>query len=189
MLCKTVEQLTRQVETLKSHPLAADVTNVGGHRSDSQVITLPGNDNVRAAIREEVREVEEQNKRKDSVIVRGLIASNAVEFREKFGDVSEVLTGSRIVLDDVYCISRDNKMYRCKILSVDGRKSILEKARELSQHQEFDTIFISRDLTFKQRKQLYERRMRHSARQTGGDSLPPPNAAGGQPVSTSVKDN
>lgn len=161
MLCKAVEAMSLQMAKLSGEGGSIAAGASGGLPGGPALLSGAGSvDMVRASIREEVREVEEQNKRQKSIIVRGLKAANEEEVKERFKAVSDRLVGSEIVLSDVVCISRDKDMFRAKILSDDTRGKILSKAKDLPNYPDLRTVFIHRDLTFKQRRELWQRRQR-----------------------------
>lgn len=149
MLCKTVETMSLQMTKL------CDLGKISA-AVPTESLSVPGDvDMVRASIREEVREVEEQNKRKNSVIVRGLNVANEEEAGEKFKEVTRTLIGREISLSDVVCISRNKEMYRAKIVSDASRMEVLAKAKELPNFPDLQNVFFHRDLTFKQRQSLW----------------------------------
>ena len=132
-------------------------------------------------IREEVIELYERRKRLDSVIVRGINAQDNAQFSTRFATVTQHLLNTRVVFSDVKCINRENKIYRLKIQNLDTRKALLEKAKSFKD-SEISGVFISKDLTYAQRQDLYRRRRTHETRSAagrtweGGSSLshPPP---------------
>ena len=99
----------------------------------------------------------ECKKRKDSLFERGISARDDGEFTETFKHVCRSITGNTITPDSVFCINIDKKLYRAKVSNFDDRNKILASAKDLWKISEFDTVFISRDLTYQQRQ---ERRLR-----------------------------
>ena len=167
MLCKAVEAMSLQMARFVG-PVGDASARPG---ADSAVVSIGDVDVVRASIREEVREVEEQTKRKDSVIIRGLKAENEGDLCEKFKAVSSRLIGSEIVLSGIVCINKEKDMYRAKIVSDGKRVHLLSKTKELPNYPDLQAVFIHRDLTFKQRQQLWQRRQRFANRHIGGEAL------------------
>jgi hypothetical protein len=118
---------------------------------------------MRFTIREEVREVEERRKRKQSVIIRGLDVRSNDELGNAFDPVARKLIGGPVLLSDIVCINRANKLYRAKICDDDVRTKLLDSAKSLMDTN-LSHIYVSRDLTFAQRKSLLSRR---AARRAG----------------------
>ena len=106
----------------------------------------------------EFHEFEERKKRKDSIIVRGITASNNEEFKTVFTGVSRELVGRVITLTDVHCISQQRKMYRVRIGIKNDRAEILENSKRLKDNPNYKNVFISRDLTYSQRQAILARR-------------------------------
>ena len=123
-------------------------------------------DNLRTIIREETRELEERNKRKSSIIIRGLEAQSTALASAAFDPVSTHILGSPVALSDVTCINRDKKLYRAKIIDDETRKNLLDNAKKLHNTQ-YSHIYVSRDLTYNQRKELWERCAQRTATRDG----------------------
>jgi hypothetical protein len=155
-LCETVQNLAVQVSGVdQSRPnTTGDGLNVTG-------------EGMRVTIREEVREMDERNKRRDSIIIRGLDAENQLEVKQKFNIISSHLLGTAPDLSNIVCIDRTKKLYRGKIVDGEARKKLLDSARNLKD-SEFRGIFINRDLTFKQRKELHQRREERARAEASG---------------------
>ena len=156
MLCKAVEAMSLQMTKFVRPP----VSDVSANLGTDAAVAVGNVDAVRASIREEVREVEEQSKRKDSVIIRGLKAVNEGDLCEKFKAISSRLVGSEIVLSGIVCINKEKDMYRAKIVCDATRAHLLSKTKELPNYPDLKAVFIHRDLTFKQRQQVWQRRQR-----------------------------
>ena len=105
----------------------------------------------------ELREFNEMNKRRDSIIVRGSKAKNDQEIKAAFARISRVLVGSEVCPDEVYCINRQSCMYRVTIKQRDVRQKLLLEAKNL-RNTEMRGIYLSRDLTFRQRAELRAKR-------------------------------
>ena len=113
-------------------------------------------DQHRRQIREEVREVQEQAKRRQSVVIRGLNASSPSNAVMLFSGLSENMFGVKVELSDVVAIPNHNDLLRAKILNEEHRKLVLTRAKSL-RDTEYGHIFIRRDLTYKQRLELKSR--------------------------------
>ena len=71
-------------------------------------------EDLRFAIREEVKEMEEREKKKFSIVLKGLEVPSGIVFVEVFEDVWKYILGPDEVLQlfDIICISRDKILYR-----------------------------------------------------------------------------
>lgn len=114
-------------------------------------------DSSRNVIREEIREIREREKRKHSIIIRGLGASSPRDAALKFAETAVSVFALVVELTDVVAIPGHPDLYRAKILDDSLRKKVLEKAKSLKDSQHRD-VFIRRDLTYKQRLELRQRR-------------------------------
>ena len=112
----------------------------------------------RKVVREELRELQEQQKRRTSLIIRGLGAGFAAEAVRIFESVSDHLINRKVILSDVVKIPSESDLYRGKVTDDDTRKLILDKAKHLRNSTRFDTVFIRRDLTYNQRAEMRARR-------------------------------
>lgn len=112
-------------------------------------------DSIRDTIREEVKELHNRDKRANGIIIKG-IQSNA-GFKDKFNEVVASIwpESGPINLVEVFPIRAD--MVRAKIVDYSIRNELLNRSRDL-RHTGFSSVFISRDLTFIQRKELMARR-------------------------------
>ena len=119
--------------------------------------TTSGSDDYRSVIRQEMREMQERAKRKQSIIIKGLHAQSPRELAAKFGELSLGFTGVRVELSDIVPIPNHTDLYRAKILDDEDRKLVLERAKSLKD-TEYKTVFIRRDLTYAQRQELRDRR-------------------------------
>ena len=124
-------------------------------------------DDYRTVIRQEMREMQERAKRRQSVIIKGLQAQSARQLAEKFGDLSHSFTGTRVELSEVVPITNHSDLFRAKILNDDHRRLVLDRAKTLRE-TEHANVFIRRDLTFAQRKELRERRAQRSGEGLAG---------------------
>lgn len=157
-ICGIVRDLVEQVKGLTSTATSQKVTTP----PDAVCQPSPGQSQQPAAdyrtiVHEELKEMRERDKRKESVIVKGLAASSASELVAKFEQLTGQFMGTSVVLSDVSPISGHPSLYRAKIRNADLRKMVLEKAKTLK-NTEFNSVFISRDLTYAQRTELFARR-------------------------------
>ena len=112
---------------------------------------------LRSVIVEEVREMQEREKRKQSIIVKGLNTSSTAEATRLFRELTSSKFGCEVTLTEVSSIKDHAGMFRAKIVSDEQRKHILNSAKALKGTQ-YDRVFISRDLTRAQRTALFEKR-------------------------------
>ena len=159
-LCTTISSLVQQVAMLQQNVtslLSAGGSTGGGSQSQSDPSSQAV---IRESIREEVREVREREKRKDSVIIRGVARPDQVPII--LNDVSHHLLGRSVVFSDIKTLDSSRSIYRCKIFNDKDRTDLLSKTRELRNNDNFKTIFINRDLTWNQRQKLFADRQRRS---------------------------
>ena len=144
-LCQTVSILSADVKKL----FDASVSN---SRESGPPVSM------RLAIQEEIREMDERSKRRDSIVIRGLEGSNDHEANEQFKPIVRHIIGRDIQLDNFTCINREKNLFRGKITSSDDRRELLENAKTLK-NSRYSGIYINRDLTYNQRQELFSRRM------------------------------
>ena len=123
----------------------------------------------------EFHEYEERKKRKESVIVRGIVAANETEFTTIFGRISLAISGRCIQPDQVVCINHQSNLYRIKIADHDTRRSILTNAKKLRDDDNYKNVFLSRDLTYLQRQEFRARRTASTGQNVGSSSNLNPN--------------
>lgn len=138
---------------------------------------------IRAVIAEELREIREREKRKQSIIIKGLRANSSAEVVHLFKDLSSTKLGCEVTLSDVSPIKDHAGMFRAKIMSDDQRKHILDNAKTLKGTR-YDGVYISRDLTRAQRTVLFEKRQAKRTQNPTTSEAPPPRPATNQPPPT-----
>lgn len=151
----------------------------------------------RRQIREEVREVQEQAKHRQSVVIRGLGVSSPNSVVTSFSNLTEKMFGTKVELSDVVAIPNNQDLLRAKILNEEHRKLVLTRAKSL-RDTDYGHVFIRRDLTYKQRQELKhrfqtnpgnhgaanERSVSHPSAHDGQPSAPPPPPPVPSPPST-----
>ena len=155
-LCETMHTLSAKVASLTTTPPPPLPPAPQPNPASAAQDHVP-DESSRRLIREEIREMNERQKRVDSLIVRGIDAPDNSLFKQNFSSVTCYLLGNPVDFTDLICINRDKKLYRLKVTNSEARKSVLDKARNLKGSQ-FDGVFISRDLTYIQRQDLARRR-------------------------------
>ena len=62
-------------------------------------------------------------------------------------------------LSEVVCINADKGLFHAKVLDSDARRKLLDSAKNLKNSAQFSTVYINKDLTYRQRQTLIARRM------------------------------
>lgn len=168
-LCETVQSLSTQVASLTS-PTAPPRQGAAHSLPGIAQNTSQDKEYLCTLIREEAREMEERQKRRCSVIVRGIQAQSAETFGPAFHGICSSLLGSSVTFTNAMCISKEKRIFRVKIEDDDSRKALLDNARNL-RNGPYQNVFINRDLTYKQRGELKARReLRKNAASAGRTS-------------------
>ena len=123
----------------------------------AQLQTAHGENQYRTMVRQEVREIQEREKRRHSIVIRGLSSSTSAGIVSEFSDMTTTMMGSQITLTEVVKIPNNPGLWRAKILNPENRKLVLDRAKHLKGSQ-FDHVFVRRDLTYAQRMELRLRR-------------------------------
>ena len=160
-ICAIVRELVEQVKVLTSVAPAQKPIPTSSSQPDPQPTAVPRPQqpavDYRSIVHEELKEMREREKRRQSVIIKGLRASSSGDLTSKFEQLTEQVMGSKVSLSDVSSISGHPNIYRAKIMSDDLRKTVLEKAKML-RDTDYSSVYISRDLTYAQRSELFARR-------------------------------
>ena len=182
-LSKTVQDLTTMISGLvewKSFlgtDLKESVTDLLRWRNDFEPTptNTPPQGEIHSIIREELIEMRERDKRRDSIVVRGLDYESDLDFQRRFDSLSLVLVDKRIQLTEITQLNP--RFVRAKITNREDRSHLLSATKKLKNIAQFSSVYISRDLTFKQREELKSRRS--ASRQfppgsvaTGSNSIP-----------------
>ena len=173
-ICSVVQQLQSEFNLIRSQPGPAKTcqsilqppehahaTNPLPSQSGTPVATPasgPPPSEYRKVVREELRELQEQQKRRSSLVIRGLGAGSASAAIAAFEHVSEYLINQKVTLTDVVRIPSESDLFRGKVPDDSARRLILDKAKQLKESPRYGFVFIRRDLTFKQRSELRAKR-------------------------------
>lgn len=111
----------------------------------------------RRIVYDESREIAERDRRRQSVVIKGL-GADIRTLPGAFEDLTSSLLGVGVKIIDVVCINQ--QMVRAKILNDEHRKEILKEAKKLKNTESYKNVYINRDLTKKQRLLLSEARAR-----------------------------
>ena len=184
-----VKSIAQSVALLTNKNISSsDVVRDNG---PNQSIT-PGFITTRESLFTEFHEFEERKKRRESMIVRGIVASNEDEFRSIFGRVTTAIIGSNCQPDNVISVNQQANMFRIKLSDGEARKNILLNAKQLKNTANYRNIYISRDLTYLQRKEMRDRRAASgyasgsNATRIGGDSSSIPSVSVGVASNISI---
>lgn len=128
-----------------------------GTTQPSQMQASQSDSQYRTLVRQEVREIQEREKRRSSLVIRGLSSTTAAQVVSEFGDITSTMMGSRVTLTDVVKIPNNSELWRAKLMDADQRKFVLDNAKRLKGSQ-YDHIYVRRDLTYAQRMELKQRR-------------------------------
>lgn len=173
-LCVAVAKLTDRVDHLSSQsqsvsppqPSSTDeIRNLVREEMRSQSQSAPplqpsSAEDIRNLIRDEISEMEERKKRRDSIVFRGIRADTDGDALVKIKEVVYRLLNFHPPLTNLHCINKEKGLYRVKVSDDDQRTQLLGVAKELRNVPEYRGVFVNKDLTYKQRQVLYERRQR-----------------------------
>ena len=158
-ICGTVKDPVDQVKALTSAVSTPTLATAPSSISQPTEPPRPQQPAVdyRSIVHEELKEMKERDKRRQSVIIKGLKASSSDDLAAKFEQLTEQVMGTKIGISDISPIPGHSQIYRAKIMNDDLRKTVLEKAKTL-RNADFNSVYISRDLTYAQRSELFTRR-------------------------------
>ena len=170
-LCAQVKSLAQDLNAIKVPPAGTPRPSISNPPPNQLVSSQSVS--FKETVRVEVREVQEQEKRKHNVILKGFGNDlNAVE--GKFKNLVHRLIGSDCELQDIARIKGQQGMYRAKIFNEEIRHEILTNANKLKGMEGCQSVFIQRDLTYKQRQELFRKKdlLRTSEGGEGCQGLP-----------------
>jgi hypothetical protein len=135
--------------------------------SDMQGVSGVTTQLSRSDVLEEVRELNEREKRKCSIIMHGFGCECVDDAVLKFDVICEVLGLASVELSDVTKVGTSG-LFRAKVMKDDERREPLTKAKELKEVNGYERVFVQRDLTFRPRQELLARRHAARADQSAG---------------------
>ena len=183
-LAKTVGELAREIKLLKQsegrNTLSSEsrAVNASSNNLEPRISPLDlnsGSYQVDPDIMEHIREFKEREKRVDSIVLRGLGNVHLDEVRTKFSHICRLLRLEPITLTNLQRVG-STSVYRGRISDGDKRRELLLNAHKLRHTAEFSHVFVNRDLTLVQRREIVSRRRARrtgigtSARESGGVS-------------------
>lgn len=185
-LCSAVAELIAQVKVLSSSPhpsprdpvaqqphdthgtYAAALTHQPTTTTTNPELT-PQTAEYRQIVRQELRELHEREKRKESVVIHGLRSTSTRGVSTEFGELTQKMMGTKVELTDIVPIPGHAGLYRGKILNENDRKLVLDRAKTLK-GTDYDRVYIRKDLTYNQRCALKVRRDAYRSEQ--GQQIP-----------------
>lgn len=185
-LCSAVQNLTDRVTELASRPAPAPVpTQAPAPLPSATDSASKPNPAYQTAIRKEIQEMNEREKRRSSIIVKGLPASSPRDFTQKFSQLTQSVMDISVTLSDVTAIPGHSNIFRAKLLNDEVRKRVLDNSKTL-RGTDYHGVYISRDLTYAQRAELFARRQARRAEPNGQPPVSAPQAPPG--TETNVQD-
>ena len=181
----SINKLTQGIEQLflTVQGLASKVAEIDNWRETQKALRnsmAPIDNNlIRATIKSELVELREQDKRRASLVVRGITYQTEDDFKQKFNEVSNRLLGRTIVMSGLTLIN--SRIVRFNVDNREDRVQLLSSSPKLKTIRELNHVFISKDLTYKQRSELLNRRNNNRNR-----SSPPVTGANAVQVAASV---
>ena len=177
-LCSTVQGLVDQVKALSTKPPQPDPPAP----NPDPPAPIPTQSDYKSAIRHEIKEMNEINKRRNSIIIKGLTADSPRDLTHKFSLLTQEVMGTSVTVSDVSSIPNHRNIFRAKILNDDLRKLVLDKSKSL-RGSAYNDVYISRDLTYAQRAEMFARRQARRAEANSSAQQPTvPPAAAAQPT-------
>ena len=153
-LCAVVAKLTERFDQFCALPRASHPPPGASQLSSGTV------DDLSFRIREEIVEMDERRKRRDSVIFRGVKVEGDPQAMDKIKVIIFSLLNLHPHITNLFCINREKGLYRIKMTEDIHRSQLLRVAKELRNATDYRGVYINSDLTYKQRQQLNERRQR-----------------------------
>lgn len=111
----------------------------------------------RDEILSQIRELREREKRRNAIILRGLGDVSVAVMTSKFARICEYLGVGQITLGSIKKVG-SGMIYRTVIEDDEKRRELLSKCHRLRSSSEFSRIYLNRDLTHQQRRDLQEKR-------------------------------
>ena len=125
----------------------------------------PGN-----AIMNEIIEVYERDKRKHSVVIRGVMNKSEHELKNYFNGACSYLVVGNIQIPDLTELSPSVRSG--KVLDTPSRLNLLSETKRLRSFNIFKDIYIQMNLTYRQRRDLLAKRARGNNQISGANAIP-----------------
>ena len=192
LISKTLLDLSNKVDSLLE--LKSTVNDLAKWKEECQARSVSVStssspslqlDNIESIIGEQVTERLERDKRKDYLIIKGLAYTNSTDFLNQFDLLSATLLNKTVQISDISPLNP--RFTRIKVLNKDDKISLLANASKLKNHSQYNSVFISRDLTRKQRDEMKNRRLNRTKYQA--PAPPVATGANSEPIRTSNQNN
>lgn len=144
-------------------------------RSRASDNVSPGATAPREAIITQIREVKEREKRKDSIIFRGLGDVSVGALASSFRVICDLLRIGHVSLSEIRKIGSSPPLYRARVVDDTKRRELLLRCHQLRNTEEFGRVFIHKDLTLQQRRDLMAKRNRAVVQRGNSRRSPPQN--------------
>ena len=169
-------------QSTQGTPSYSHILSQGAHTSPTSL------DQYKLIVRKELREMHERDKRRDSIIIRGLKATTPRGVVAEFAEITQRKMGTRVEVSDVVIIPGHTGICRAKIYSSAERKLVLEQAKGLK-NTEYKHVYVRRDLTYAQRGELKLRREAEAAGRNTEGAPPAPNPGNHETIPKTVFSN
>ena len=123
-----------------------------------------------SAIMNEIREVYERDKRKNSVAIRRVMNKTEQEVKEIFIGVCSYLAVGNIQISDLAKVSPF--LWSEKVLDTPSRLKLSSETKELRSSNVFKDIYIQRNLIYRQRREVLAKRSLSNNRSSGANVIP-----------------
>ena len=154
-LTQGIEQLFLTVQGLASKVAEIDNWRETQQAQRNSMASIDSN-LIRATIKSELVELREQDKRRASLVVRGITYQSENDFKQKFNEVSNRLLGRTVIMSGLTLIN--SRIVRFNVDNREDRVQLLSSSPKLKTIRELNHVYISKDLTYKQRSELLSRR-------------------------------
>lgn len=158
-LVAQVRSLTKDIGILRS-----SAPSVSGDRAGSRAAPFE------SSVMVEVREVYEREKRKASVVLRGLGDIPVDQVQGVFNRICGCLNMDNVSLTDIRKLTPS--LFRATIVDSHKRFRVLSEAKKLRFSDDFARVFVQRDLTYQQRSELVARRAQNFSERSGSGPVP-----------------
>ena len=170
-MCMTVQTLVDKVDVISSR-MDSFLSSASTAQSAAP-LPSPAIDEATldAKIRDQCRELRDRERRRRSVIIRGVPNTDVSGVCNIFQAVSNFLVSKDISIENLQCVHQEKGIYRADIPNDDDRRLLLNQTKRLKEHASYKSVYIHKDLTYTQRQELYRRR--EAARNTDNGASAP----------------
>ena len=111
----------------------------------------------RESVQMELKELQEQEKRQNSVVLRGFQTDDDRLLRRKLDDVCLFLEVGTVEFSDFVKIGNTG-LFRAKIRDREQRIVLLNNVKRLRNSEQYRSLYIQHDLTYRQQQDMIARR-------------------------------